>query len=308
MKNILLFLSLGILFTSLSLAGNSKNEHPEPDLIFSHDNYKLENFSFISKNFSVGLVNPVFQERTLVILYNKENLIVDSIFTEWEIEKIIPSNDSTFFLLGDNQTLNCIIRKDQMLISGIFAGNSIEKGYDKLAYYSLPLPKGEFQVLKKSDAKREFALQISNGSPQSTLYPFDQKKKHIDIDLFATQSNIYIYLGKTQKLIQIDKTSSDFDEIELNDNSGEWMFFHDYVKDQSYLLNNSRAYQKLYSLSSESKLDYIKDLDFIPEAIFDGALHKKIEKGKNYSHYLIPLDSKEREKIIHLESVTISSD
>lgn len=308
MKRTLIFLALTILMISISIAGSSKNEQPESNLVFSHDHYKLENFSFISRDYSVGLVIPTFQKRTLVILYNKENLIVDSIFTDWTIEKIIPSTDSSFFLLSENQTINCIIRNNEMLINGIYAGNTSKAGYEKLAYYSLPFSQGEFQVLKKSERKNEFTLQVSNGDLEPKLYPFDQRKKNIDIDLFATQKSIFVYLPTEQKLLQMNKNECEFDEIKLSNDKGSWLFYHDYIMDQSYLLNDSKAYRKLYALSSGSDINYIKDLDFIPEAIFDGSLHKKSEKGKNYSHYLIPLDSKDKEKTIHLKSVIISTE
>ncbi|MEQ9148754.1 MAG: hypothetical protein RLP13_10790, partial [Cytophagales bacterium] len=111
MRKSLLLLSLGLMLSSVTIAGSSKNESPDEDLVFSHENYKLENFSFISKNFSIGLVNSPFQKQTLVILYNHENLIVDSIFTDWKVEKIIPEDDSSFYLLSDNQTMVVLRRR-----------------------------------------------------------------------------------------------------------------------------------------------------------------------------------------------------
>ncbi|MEQ8518369.1 MAG: hypothetical protein RIA99_04930 [Cytophagales bacterium] len=308
MRKSLLLLSLGLMLSSVTIAGSSKNESPDEDLVFSHENYKLENFSFISKNFSIGLVNSPFQKQTLVILYNHENLIVDSIFTDWKVEKIIPEDDSSFYLLSDNQTINCLIRNDELLINGMYAGNNSNTAYEKLAYYSLPLNRGEFQIVKSSGTKKEFALQLSKQDNSLIYYPFSQRKKQIDIDLFATQNDIFVYLPDKQKLIQVDKEKRLFDEIILSRDGGSWLFYHDYIENQSYLLNKYKSERKLYTLNGNRELDFIKDLDFVPEAIFNGSLHKKTEKGKNYSHYLIPLKAKDKEKTIHLKGVTISSE
>ncbi len=308
MQKTLALLSLVLILSSVALAGSSKNESPEENLVFSHENYKLENFSFISKNFSIGLVHPPFQKQTLVILYNNENLIVDSIYTDWKVEKIIPEDDSSFYLLSDNQTINCLIRDSKLLINGIYAGNNSNGAYEKLAYYSLPFTSGEFQIVKKSRSNKEFALQLSREDNTLIYYPFSQRKKHIDIDLFATQNDIYVYLPDRQKLIQVNKDKHLFDEVNLCSSDGSWLFYHDYIENQSYLLNKYKSNRRLYALDSNRELDFVMNLDFIPEAIFNGALHKKTDKGKNYSHYLIPLNPKDKEKTIHLKGVTIRSE
>jgi hypothetical protein len=305
MKAALGFLLLTLM--TLEGFGASGKDTLENHLVFAHANYKLKDFSFISKNYSVGLVKQPFNTSTLVILYDNRNLVVDSLQTDWDIENVIPENDSIFFLQNKNQTLQCLIRENSMLINGQYNGLNSNPQYEKIAYYTLPLNGGDFNILKRSDEKRSYAIRIENQKHDTQYYPFKIGRKNMNISLDASKYDLFVFLLDESKILKLSKKDLSIREINLDEKNTEWRFYFDYMQNKSYLVSKSRKDIELYGLDDSDKPNFLKDLDFVPEAIFDGSLHKKSSKGRLYSHYLIPIENKGEESIL-LKDVTISSD
>lgn len=298
-----------ILLTIIAIYGfgRSGNNTIEDHLVFAHSNYKLKEFSFISRHYSIGLVKQPFNANTLVILYNNSNLVVDSLDIDWEIENVIPENDSVFFLQNKDQTLQCLIRENTMLINGQFNGLCSNPDYEKIAYYTLPLNSGDFNILKKSDEKHAYAIRVENNKQVIRYYPFTLDRKKMNISLDASKLDLFVFLLDENKILKLNKKDLSIREIDLDEKNTEWKFYFDYMQNKSYLVSINRKNIKLYKLDDSNQPGYVRDLDFIPEAIFDKALHKKSSKGKFYSHYLIPIENKAEESIL-LEDVTISTD
>ena len=132
----------------------------------------------------------------------------------------------------------------------------------------------------------------------------------MNFNLDASRDELYLFLLDDQRIFKLDKNELSIEEINLEseERNTEWHFYFDYLNNKSYLLSETRKTNSLFLLEANNQLSFIKDLDFVPEAIFNGYLHKKSTVGKLYSHYLIPIEVKEKEKSILLEEVEISSD
>lgn len=304
---IILGYSLVIFFLFQFNLTSAKTGFSNENLAFSHSGFKLNDFNFVSKNYAIGIINGAFNANSTLILFDKHHLAVDTFQSEIRAENIISESDSTFFLQSPELTQKLLIKNNELYIRGQYCGYNSDSDFHKKALYTLPLEYGEVKILTSTVKRKNYQIRCDNSDDLAENFKrrFVSKRKKPQLSISASENSFFIHVKEESSLIRLDKSQEYIEEINLKGESGNWNIFHDFVDNKTYLVNDQKKIHQLYVLDLNNEVKYLKDIEFIPRAIFDGKMHKAESQGNSYAHYLVPINSDNEIKNHILEEVRI---
>lgn len=309
----LLFALLFIFSFGTTLIASNPDElnSPTEELVFSHAQFKLDEFKPLSADYSVGIIKKKFNKKSHLVLFDKHHLSVDTLLFSEQVENLIIDSDSSFFIVNKDVTYKYLVRNDQLLFNGQYIGLSESGKNKKLALYTFPTQHFQLQLnTAKAKGKTEFAeiLHFDESKKQEKIVLSEKGIRFSDIEIANGKDEVFLFCKKDPKLLIIDKhlkaSNTCLDGLEKSD----WEFHYDAINSQAYLLKIGKEENELYALNKDGEKSLIRKLSFVPIGIHGEYLflRKKLD-GVN-AFYRTPIDEQYLDPSKILQEVNIQSE